>query len=299
MEHLGFRLLRGLLLSVPEGLALGFGGFLGWVMGSVLRIRRSVVEENIARAFPRRDRAWRRRIAAASYRHLGREAVATFRLAGSSSERVRSVTRVEGLEALEAALAEGRGVVMVAGHLGNWEMGGAALAARGLPVDAVVQVQRNPRFDEDLRRARERLGIRIMSKQSAPRAVLQSLREGHLAALVADQNVVRGGVFVDFFGTPAATARGPAVFALRTGAPLWAGVALKIDGGRGYRVMVRPVSIPLTGDQEEDVRRLTRAHLSILESWIEEAPEQYFWLHKRWKSRPPIPEPAPGRDDIS
>jgi KDO2-lipid IV(A) lauroyltransferase len=203
------------------------------------------------------------------------------------------------LEALEAALAEGRGVVMVAGHLGNWEMGGAALAARGLPVDAVVQVQRNPRFDEDLRRARERLGIRIMSKQSAPRAVLQSLREGHLAALVADQNVVRGGVFVDFFGTPAATARGPAVFALRTGAPLWAGVALKIDGGRGYRVMVRPVSIPLTGDQEEDVRRLTRAHLSILESWIEEAPEQYFWLHKRWKSRPPIPEPAPGRDDIS
>ncbi len=300
LEYTAFRLFRGVLLVLPEPIAQGLGAVLGWLFGSVLRVRRRVVDENLARAFPDADPAWRRRVGAASYRHLGREAVAMFRLAGTSPERVRAVTEVEGLEELRETLAGGKGVVMVTGHLGNWEMGGAAVAARGVPVDAVVQLQRNQRFDEDLRRARERLGMHVMSKQSAPRAVLKSLRDGHLVALVADQNVLRGAVFVDFFGIPAASARGPAVFALRTGAPLWVGAALRVSGGtRRYRIVIRPVTVEPTGDQEEDVRRMTRACLAVLEEWIREAPEQYFWLHKRWKTRPPIPEPGAGSDHIS
>jgi KDO2-lipid IV(A) lauroyltransferase len=179
-------------------------------------------------------------------------------------------------------------------------MGAAAVAARGVPVDAVVQVQRNARFDRDLTEARRNLGINVMSKQSAPRGVLASLRKGRLAALVADQNVLRAGVFVDFFGTPAATAKGPALFSLRTGAPLWAGVALREPGVRArYRVVLRPVEAELTGDAEEDVRRLTQAHTALLEAWVREAPEQYFWQHKRWKTRPPIPEPTPPGDHIT
>lgn len=293
LEYLGFRVLRGLFKFAPEPLALGLGSALGWVAGSIVRIRRRVVDENLRRAFPAAPPGWRRRVAAACYRHLGRESVMTFRLAGASRDRIRSITEVDGIEELQAALAEGKGVVVATGHLGNWEMGAAAVAARGVPVDAVVQVQRNQRFDADLRRAREGLGIQVMSKQSAPRGVLTSLRRGRLAALVADQNVRRAGIFVDFFGVPAATARGPAVFALRTGAPLWAGAALRVPGrGTRYRVVLRPVQAELTGDHEEDVLRLTRAHTALLESWVREAPEQYFWQHKRWKTRPRIPEPA-------
>lgn len=291
LEYAGFRLFRGLLRVLPLGAALAVGSLLGWLAGSVLRVRRDVVDANLARAFPDAAPAWRRRVAVASYRHLGRESVMTFLLAGASPERIRALTSTEGFEGLEAALAGGRGVVLATGHLGNWELGAAALAARGVDVDAVVQVQRNRRFDADLRRAREGLGVRVMSKQSAPRGVLASLRGGRLAALVADQNVLRAGIFVDFFGHPAATAKGPAVFALRTGAPLWAGVALRLPGGKPrYRVVLRPVDVELTGDPEEDIVRLTRAHTALLEGWVREAPEQYFWQHKRWKTRPPIPE---------
>lgn len=300
VEYLAFRLLRGTLQLLPEGVALGLGSALGWLAGSVLRIRRGVVDENLARAFPERDGAWRRRVAAASYRHLGRESVAIFRLAGTTPEAVRAATRVEGLPELEAVLAEGKGVVVVTAHLGNWEMGGAAVAARGVPVDAVVQLQRNRRFDEDLRETRARLGLRVIAKQAAPREILRSLREGRLAALVADQNVRRAGIFVDFFGVPAATAKGPALFSLRTGAPLWAGVALRTGAAEPrYRIVLKPVQAELTGDPEEDTLRLTRAHTALLEGWVREAPEQYFWQHKRWKTRPPIPEPGTGGDDIS
>lgn len=300
LEYAGFRLFRALLRILPFRAALAVGSFLGWIAGSVLRVRRDVVDGNLARAFPDVDSAWRRRVAAASYRHLGRESVMTFLLAGASAERIRSITRMEGLEELQAALAEGRGLVMATGHVGNWELGAAALAARGIDVDAVVQVQRNRRFDAELRRAREGLGIHVISKQEAPRGVLSSLRRGRLAALVADQNVRRAGIFVDFFGIPAATAKGPAVFALRTGAPLWAGAALRVRGGEGgYRVVMCPVRAELTGDPEEDVLRLTRAHTTLLERWVREEPAQYFWQHKRWKTRPAIPEPAPMRDDIT
>lgn len=299
VEFAGFLLFRGLLRVLPRRASLGLGAALGWLAGSVLRVRRRVVDENLSRAFPQASSAWRRRVAAASYRHLGRESVMTFLLAGVSAERIRDMTRVEGLAELEEALARGKGVVMATGHLGNWELGAAALAARGIEVDAVVQVQRNRRFDAELRRAREGLGVNVMSKQAAPRGVLASLRRGRLAALVADQNVLRAGIFVDFFGIPAATAKGPAIFALRTGAPLWAGAALRIPGHAGrYRVVMLPVRAELTGDQEEDILRLTRAHTALLEEWVREAPEQYFWQHNRWKTRLPIPEPPPAGDDI-
>ena len=299
VEFAGFLLFRGLLRVLPAGAARGVGAALGWLAGSVFRVRRKVVDRNLSRAFPNASRSWRRRVASASYRHLGRESVMTFLLAGASPERVRAITRVEGLQELEAALARGKGVVVATGHLGNWELGAAALSARGIPVDAVVQVQRNRRFDAELRKAREGLGVQVISKQDAPRGVLSSLRRGRLAALVADQNVRRAGIFVDFFGIPAATAKGPAIFALRTGAPLWAGAALRIPGAGGaYRVVMRPVRAELTGDPEEDVLRLTRAHTALLEEWVRQEPEQYFWQHNRWKTRPAIPEPAATRDDI-
>lgn len=294
LEYGGFRLFRALLQILPLTVALGFGSALGWLAGSVFRVRRRVVDDNLARAFPEASAGWRRRVAAASYRHLGRESVMTFLLAGASPGRIRDFTSMEGLEGLKAALAEGRGVVLATGHLGNWELGAAALAAHGIGVDAVVQVQRNRRFDAELREAREGLGVRVMSKQSAPRGVLASLKRGRLAALVADQNVLRAGIFVDFFGHAAATAKGPAIFALRSGAPLWAGVALRVPGpAPRYRVVLRPVETSATGDQDEDILRFTRAHTALLEGWIREAPEQYFWQHKRWKTRPPIPEQAP------
>jgi len=286
-EYGFFRVARSLLGVLPERVAIAVGGALGWCAGSVFRVRRRVVDENLARAFPDRDEVWRRRVATASYRHLGREAVATFRFSRESAEDVVARTEVVGFDRLERAIAGGTGAIVVTGHLGNWEMGGSALAARGIPVDAVAVRQRNRLFDAELLESRARLGMRVIPRGAAARDVFLSLRRGRCPALVADQDAGRRGLFINFFGVPASTARGPAVFALRTGAPIFLGVALAVPGRRhGYRIELHEVAFEREGDAGADVERLTAAHTALLERWVRTAPEQYFWQHRRWKRTP-------------
>lgn len=288
VEYLGFRVFRGLLSVIPSSVALGLGEALGWVIGVVLRVRRRVVDENLARAFPNESEAWRRRVAVASYQHLGREAVMTVRLSRATAEQIRAMTEVQGLVGLEAALASGKGLILVTGHLGNWEVAGAAMAVRGFPLDAVAHGQRNLRFGEELRQTRGRLGMTVISRESAPRRVPASLRQGRAVGLVADQNVAGAGIFVDFFGLPASTARGPAVFALRTGAPIWVGGCIRVQRNPPrYRLEVMPVEVARTGRPDSELHRLTQAIAAAIEHRVREAPEQYFWVHKRWKRSPP------------
>jgi KDO2-lipid IV(A) lauroyltransferase len=288
IEYGAFSLLRGVVRLLPEAMALGLGEALGWVVGVVARIRRGVVDDNLRRAFPEKDDRWRAQVARGSYRHLGREAVAMFRLGGHTRDWVLGATEVEGLEPLLDAVAEGRGGIVVTGHLGSWEMGGAAIAVRGAPVDAVALVQGNPLFDRDLVVTRQRLGMEVIRRGDASKAVLKSLRRSRVPALVADQNARHAPLFVDFFGAPAATFRGPALFALRTGAPLFVGICTRASRHpQRYRVVLREVAIERSGDLEADVLRLTQAHVDVLEEWVTRFPEQYFWQHKRWKTRPP------------
>jgi KDO2-lipid IV(A) lauroyltransferase len=200
---------------------------------------------------------------------------------------VRERTEMVGYEVMREAWAEGKGVIVLTGHFGNWEVGGASIAAHGIPCDVVAQRQRNPLFDADLVANRNRLDLAVIERKSAPKEVLRALRAGRAVGIVGDQNVRRGGVFVDFFGRPASTARGTALFSLRTGAPIFLGMARSLPGSpQRYRVILELVEFSPTGQIEEDVLRLTEAHTRLLEERIREAPEQYFWQHRRWKTRP-------------
>ncbi len=269
LEHLGYRL------------ALG-------VAGVVLGVRRKTVRAHLLQAFPDESEAWRRRVARDSFRHVGRESLATFLLGRMSRQDVLDRTEVVGLEAVQAAVDSGDGAILVTGHFGNWEIAGASLAARGVPLDVVVQRQRNPLFDADINRTRERLGMTVIQRSAAPRKVLRSLRDGRAIAIVGDQNLRRGGIFVDFFGRKASTARGAAIFALRTGSPIFLAIIRRLQGyPPRYRLTLEPVAFSPSGDMEEDVLRLTEAHTRHLEEEIVRAPEQYFWQHRRWKTRPP------------
>jgi KDO2-lipid IV(A) lauroyltransferase len=289
LEYVGFRVAIGLLRLLPERWALGVGAALGWLAGTVLRIRRSVTDANLARAFPDRDRAWRDRVARASYASIGREGVATFLFGGESAERVRWRTPdPEGAAALFDAAARGRGAILVTGHLGNWELAGAAAAARGAPLDAVVVRQANRLFDEALTRNRANLGIRIIRKSEAPRELLRSLRAGRVPGLLADQDARRAGVFVDFLGVPASTPRGPALFAIKAEVPLFLGTCVPLPGQPGrYRCEVEEIRAERTGDLDEDVVRLTAAHVAALAARVRRFPEHYFWQHRRWRTAPP------------
>ena len=286
MEYAAFRASLCALRLLPERWALALGGSLGWFAGAVVRVRRDVTDANLARSFPDEDRRWRNRIALASYRNLGREVVASFLFAGESPESVIERTpNPSGGEALLEVLNSGSGAILLTGHLGNWEMAGAAAAARGVPLAAVAVRQANRLFDDDLMRNRARLGISIIRRGGDPLEVIRTLRAGRVAGLVADQNVRHGGLFVDFLGSPASTARGPALLALRANVPLFLGSCVALAGEPGrYRCEIEEIACERTGDLHEDVRRLTVAHVAALAKRVRRDPGHYFWQHRRWRT---------------
>jgi KDO2-lipid IV(A) lauroyltransferase len=294
LEYGLFRLLAGSLKLLPDRVGDALGMSLGWLAGVVLRIRRNDVDTHLRIAFPDKSAEWRARVARACYLHLGREAAATFRLAGLDAPAIVDSTEVIGLDAFREAAEAGHGVVLVTGHVGNWEIGGAAFAARGFPIDVVAKGMANRRFEEALNANRERLGMRVVDMTRAHRQGPRSLRAGRVLGFVADQDARGGGVFVPFFGRLASTARGPALFALRSGAPLFVGACLRTPGrGTRYRVTVERVEAPRTGGLRDAVLELTRSHVAVLERAVAAAPAQYFWHHKRWKTRPPEEPPPP------
>src|SRR5690606_25562782 len=201
-------------------------------------------------------------------------------------------TTVEGLDALRAAVERSGGALVLTGHLGNWEVGGAAVAARGLPIDVVAKGMANRRFQDELFAVRERLGMRVVEMRDAPREVLRALRGGRVAAIVGDQNAHRNAVFVPFFGRGAATARGPALFAIRTGVPVFVGFAIREPGGiQRYSIVLEPLAFEPTGDASRDVTGFASAYMAAVENAVRAHPEQHFWQHKRWKARPPQEPP--------
>ncbi len=297
LEYLGARALEAGFSALPPRA----GEAVGVALGAAARaagVRAGVVRSQIAAAFPERDADWVEATAAACYRHFGREAAALARL--SRLDPGRLVTRTRGLEALREALAgggaPGGGRVIVTGHLGNWELAGALLAGIGLPVVAVVKRQANRRFDRRLEALRERLGIETVSMARAGHRIPEALAAGAAVALVADQDAGSRGVFVPYLGREASTFRGPAYLSLRTGAPLMFGFVVR--EGAGYRVEIEAVPKP-GGESPPGVRagpgaardaaevELTRRWVARLEGAVRRWPGQYFWFHRRWKTRPP------------
>ncbi|HSJ15163.1 MAG TPA: lysophospholipid acyltransferase family protein [Longimicrobiales bacterium] len=293
LEYVLLRAAIGLLNRFPDGPAEAAGAWLGGLGYWPLRIRRAQAETNVRRAFPERDESWVQRVVRDSYRHLGRETVVMLRLSRLTPERVRERTELVDFEKHERTVREGgRGMVVVAGHLGNWELGAAMAAARGIPMDAIAVRQKNPFFDRYIVRTRRRLGVEIIYRHRASRQALRALRAGHAVAFAADQNAGRSGLFVPFFGRPASTFRGAALMAVRTGAPLLLAVPLRQPDG-SYRMRLEDVAVDREGELDDVVYRLTAAFTAQLEAAVRAEPGQYLWQHRRWRTRPPEERPAP------
>jgi len=286
-EDLALRSVAGLWSLLPEAVALWTGAALGVFVGAVLRLRRGDVDRHLEWAFPDRPATWRRRVARRSYAHLGREAVVMFRAGGWSAERVVERTHMVGFEAFRDAAESETGLVLLTGHIGNWEVGGAAIAARGIPFDVVGKGMSNRGFQADLFAARERFGMRVIEMGDAAREASRSLRQGRVVALLGDQHAHSGGISLPFFGRLASTTRGPALLAGGTGAAVWVAFALRDPGpAQRYRVTFEPLPFTPTGHGEEDAATLMGTYARVLEGAIQSAPEQYFWQHRRWKKRP-------------
>lgn len=266
-------------------LLLRLGGYLGRLV-YFLGIRRRVTLEGLTRAFPEWSSAERRRLARACYGHLGRGLIEILLVRRMTNGRLDELVSFEGYERYQAANSLGKGVVVAMAHFGNWELLGRACARRGMRFGVIVRTLRG-RFNRALTSWREEIGMGLLRDRGSTSDALRRLRSGETLAVVVDQNMrASRGVFVSFFGTLACTTPAAAVFSLRTGAPLlavfpvrqpdgthriqWEGPFLPPKGLRGHQAVVA-----LTQELTRAVERTVRAH-----------PEQWYWLHRRWKTRP-------------
>lgn len=276
----GLALVEELLSRLPESAAAHVGTGFGELAYRPLRLRRGIVERQIRAAFPERPATWVRRVARDCYRHFGREAVSTVRVsrAGLGYLLTQVINPEEPAAVYRRHVPPGSGALVVGGHLGNWELLGAFLAASGLSVTAVVRRSRTgpERRMSELRR---RLGMDTFPMNAPASHFRRALSEGRVLGLVADQNAAARGVPVSFLGRSASTFRGPARLAIALGVPLFFGAFVR--EGTKYRASLRVVPIPEPASGSE--LELTRRWVTCLEEAVRVCPEQYFWFHRRWK----------------
>lgn len=296
LEYAGLRAAVATLSAVGWRRASSLGGALGRMGYSPFGVRRRVVERQIAAAFPEWNADRVAQVARGSYDHLGRLAVETALMPSLGKKGILDlVSRTTGWDLVERAIAAKRGVLLIAGHFGNWEVSGAYIAARGVPVDVIVRRMSNPIFDRYLNQTRADLGMTVVYDADAVRRTTRSLKEGRAIGFLADQGVLNlASTHVPFFGRPAKTPRGPAVFTLRYHAPTLFVAAVREPDGR-FHLSFEDVPYEETGDRERDVDGIVASYTRILEGMVRRTPEQYFWQHRRWKHQPPD-TPAELRD---
>jgi KDO2-lipid IV(A) lauroyltransferase len=288
LEYYALRAVIGALSALPFELARRLGATVGGLGYRPLGIRRGVVERQIAAAFPGLPPNEVDRLAKEAYRNLGRTSVESALGSRRGREGVLAMFESEDdLSPLQRAIEAGKGAIIVTGHLGNWELGAGYLAARGVPILAIARRQSNGLFDDYLNRTREALGVHVIPDYEAVRRAARAFNEGKVVAFVADQGVMGvASTFVPFFGRPAKTPRGAAVFAIRLQLPVFFGTAVLQPSGK-YHLVLREVEVAQTGQRESDVDATVARFTRALEAEVRRYPEQYFWHHRRWRRQPP------------
>ncbi len=291
IEYALLRAMVGLLSPLGIRRASRIGAWVGALGYWPLGIRRGVVTRHLAACFPDLDEEARVRLARATYEHLGRVAIESAMMSRLGPDSLRALFEgVDGWDTIERGRARGKGIVLVAGHLGNWELSGAYLAALGLRVAAVAKRQLNPLADGFVNRTRRRLGMTVVFDDEAVRKLPRMLKDGYAIGLLADQAGLGAATHVPFFGRPARTPRGPAVFALRFGAPLIFVCAVRQPSGK-FRLVLEEVEVRRSGELDADVEATVARFTAVLEGWVRRYPGQYLWAHRRWKRQPPDTPP--------
>lgn len=282
-EYALFRALESVAGSLSWSRRIALGTNLGRLWHALDGRRRGIARENVARAFPDWRASRVRALVKANFEHLGATGAEFLGLSVVTAEELLDRCRFEGLEYLEQALAAGRGVFLLTGHVGNWELAGAATAARGYPFYAVGRRLKNPWVNDRVTRLRRRFGGSVINHRNAVRPILRALKEGAAVALLMDQRALfKEAVPSTFFGRRVATNHGLAILALRTGAPVVPGFC---ERDRATYVMrfQAPVVPPDAGHREQQIRLYTERFDATIERAVRRRPEQWFWVHRRWR----------------
>jgi KDO2-lipid IV(A) lauroyltransferase len=275
--------LRRLPLSMANAVARTTTRLLDLALPKLRRVARM----NLSFAFPELDPTQRNQIVNGVFRSIARLLVALARFESLNSSNISQWIAYEGLENYLDAKRSGRGVLVATAHLGNWELSAFAHALMTEPMHVMVRPLDNPLIDGFVERRRTQSGNHLIYKQDAARAVLKALRNNEAVGILADQNTMPSeGVFVTFFGKLACAGSVFVKFAYRSQAAVIPGFAIWDESMQRYVLRFYP-RVELSGDAQADTQRIH----SIFEEIIRQYPDQWMWIHRRWKTRPPGEEP--------
>jgi Kdo2-lipid IVA lauroyltransferase/acyltransferase len=274
--------------ALPRPLARAAGIALGWITYFFHRRLRWVGMRNLALAYPEKSRAERARILRGVFTSLGRQLAEVCLFPKYTHENIGTVVVYDGFENFERALARGKGVLFLTGHLGGWELSAFAHSLYGHPLHVVMRALDNPYLDQLSRQYRTMHGNSMIDKDEPVRALLSAMKAGETVGILMDTNMTpQQGVFVNFFGIPACTASGLARIALRTDAAVVPGFTIWDQSLGKYRLRFDPpVELVRTGSDESDIVANTQKFTNIIEKYVRQYPDQWLWVHRRWKTTP-------------
>lgn len=282
-----YSLTRG-FYYLPHTLSLKMGEFLGEIFYALSRRRRQIALKNLEIAFGTTySPSERSAIARSACRNLGKSLIETIRLSKLDKTYLKTKVTLIGLENYLKARDKGRGVIVYTGHFGNWELAAVALAAQGYFATLVVRPLDNPLLDRWASSLRTRFGHTLLTSRKSLRDMMKVLKNKESLAILIDQNTSKeAGVFVDFFGKPACTTPVVALLALKYEAPIVPMFIIRTGLDEHTLYIEKEVPLQRTGDIQRDIQLNTATITQILEDYIRRYPDQWFWVHNRWKTQP-------------
>lgn len=279
--------LRALAHALPPRVSLAVARGVGGVIHALSK-RRKIAYKNLRAAFAgEKSRAEMHRIARLSVQNLAMSAVELLRFPDMNEAYIRRHMSIVGAEKFEPVLRQGRGIIFLTAHFGNWEILSIASGLVGYPMMALARVQKHPRSDAYLNSLRSSQGSRIAYKGMNVREILKSLKGGGIVGMLSDQDGGRNGTFVHFFDRLSSSPSGVATFALRTGAPIYPVFDFRESPTNHHVEVEGPLALPdPSADPEEAERFILQQFADMLEAKIRRSPEQWLWAHRRWKSTP-------------
>ncbi len=279
------KLMGACVSRLPNSVALAIGAGFGRLAFWLATKERERACEQLQRSLNISDNRCATAIAKRCFENLGKNVVEFLRFPGMDARALRQAVTFEGASHIKAALARGKGAIILTGHFGNWELLAASISAQVAPLMPIVRELRSARLNALVSSYRAQAGYATIDRDTGLRSALRCLKRNQLLGIVADVDTKVNGVFVDFFGKPAYTPYSPVAIALKTGAAILPAFIIRQPDGTHRAIIEPPLALERAAVNEEELVINTQKFTKIIEGYIRRYPEQWIWMHERWKTR--------------
>jgi KDO2-lipid IV(A) lauroyltransferase len=284
LEYFGYSLIEKFATSIPDHALVGVARFFAFLGFHVLRIRRKVAIRNISLVFPNKSFEWCRTTAYFSFLHFSMMILEFMKMSKWSGNRIKEKVATSNATEFQHSVQKGKGAILVSGHFGNWEIAMGYLFLLGSQFVVIQQRQKNRLVNNRMKTLREKWGMEIILPRGAVEQSVIALKNKKVVGLLGDQDAGKRGIMVPFLGQMSATHVGAAALYLKTGVPLFVGTCVRVKTQR-FDIDIRTVPLKKSGEKTKPtLEEVTISMVKELEKSIRKYPQQYFWMHRRWKS---------------